>query len=183
MSYDSVAKTARCDWRKGCTNPVTHIGEKGYVYCEADAPNRSGTERVRKLLASERKALERGEALASFSRPKKSAPLKPKGHYYQGPGDDLCYKDAVFTPFATWADVLAHVRKKRVIWFQAAMESRPSACEAVAGPAEWHDPSRTPVMTRVPAGRVLMLPAPSTGVEPFLCDAPQLAQFSKRTKP
>lgn len=108
--------------------------------------------------------------------------VKAKGSYYQGPGDDLYYKDAAFVPFATWADVLAHVRKKGVVWFQAAMEWRPSACKAVAGPAEWHDPSKKPVMTRVPAGRVLMIPAPTTGVAPFLCDAPQLAQFSKRIK-
>lgn len=105
---------------------------------------------------------------------------KPKGHYYQGPGDDLYYKDATFAPFTTWADVLAHVRKKGVVWFQAAMEWRPSACKAVAGPAELHEPGKTPAMTIVPAGRVLMLPAPRTGVEPFLCDAPQLALFTKR---
>lgn len=67
-------KTVRCDWRRECTNPVTHIGEKGYAYCAADAPKRSGTERVRKMLVSELKALERGEQLASFSRPKKRAP-------------------------------------------------------------------------------------------------------------
>lgn len=77
MSYDPITKAVRCDWRQECANPVTHIGEKGYAYCAADAPKRSGTERVRKLLVSERKALERGEQLASFVRPKKEPKKKP----------------------------------------------------------------------------------------------------------
>ncbi len=54
-------KPLRCDWRKECENRVTHIGEKGYVYCEADAHHRSGTERVRELSVRERETLERGE--------------------------------------------------------------------------------------------------------------------------
>lgn len=32
--------TRGCDMDKGCTNPVTHIGEKGYVYCAAHVERR-----------------------------------------------------------------------------------------------------------------------------------------------
>ena len=50
----------RCDWRKECTEKVTHIGAKGYVYCAKDVGNRRGTEHYRRLLAGERKTLEKG---------------------------------------------------------------------------------------------------------------------------
>ena len=63
----------RCDWRPDCCAEVTHIGEKGYVYCAGHVGNRRGVERCRKLLASERRALERGEKIASFDR--KPAPV------------------------------------------------------------------------------------------------------------
>lgn len=56
----------RCDWRRECTKPVTHIGEKGYVYCESDVSNRHGYERTRRLLVSEVEQLKRGEPLKSF---------------------------------------------------------------------------------------------------------------------
>ena len=63
----------RCDWRDTCSAEVTHIGEKGYVYCAGHVGNRRGIERCRKLLVSERRALERGEKIASFDR----KPTKP----------------------------------------------------------------------------------------------------------
>lgn len=31
---------AQCDMSDDCTNPVTHIGEKGYIYCKEHALDR-----------------------------------------------------------------------------------------------------------------------------------------------
>lgn len=55
-----------CDMVKDCTEPVTHIGEKGWVYCASHAPWRQGYERTRKLRAWELKELQAGNTLASF---------------------------------------------------------------------------------------------------------------------
>lgn len=55
-----------CDMEKGCTERVTHIGEKGWVYCSTHAPHRHGYERTRKLRVKELKQLEAGIPLASF---------------------------------------------------------------------------------------------------------------------
>lgn len=62
-----------CDMLDGCKAKVTHIGEKGYIYCSAHAPDRRGVERYRRLLVSERKALERGDTIPSFDRRKVTA--------------------------------------------------------------------------------------------------------------
>ena len=56
----------RCDWRHECTNVVTHIGAKGYVYCENDVGNRSSVERTRKLKPKEIEQLQRGEPIKKF---------------------------------------------------------------------------------------------------------------------
>lgn len=53
----------KCDMREGCKNPVTHIGEKGYVYCASHAPDRRGYENTRKLRPAEIKKLEAGETI------------------------------------------------------------------------------------------------------------------------
>lgn len=55
-----------CDMRNDCSDAVTHIGEKGYVYCATHAPDRAGWERTRRLSKPERAKLEAGEALARF---------------------------------------------------------------------------------------------------------------------
>lgn len=65
-----------CDMKEGCTNPVTHLGEKGYVYCAAHVGDRVGWERCRKLTARERKHMEEGGTLASYDA-KRSLPPKP----------------------------------------------------------------------------------------------------------
>jgi hypothetical protein len=55
-----------CDMIEDCPNPVTHIGEKGYVYCTGHAPQRRGWERVRKLRPHELNRLRRGEPLKKY---------------------------------------------------------------------------------------------------------------------
>ncbi len=55
-----------CDMVKDCPERVTHIGEKGYVYCAKHAPLRQGWERTRKLRAWEVKQLQEGKPLRSY---------------------------------------------------------------------------------------------------------------------
>lgn len=54
--------------RKTCTAAVTHIGEKGYVYCAEHAVlrRRSGAERTRKMLPWELKLVEQGTPLPNY---------------------------------------------------------------------------------------------------------------------
>lgn len=59
----------RCDMSKECNKPVTHIGSKGYVYCQDDAIVRrqsSAGERTRKMLKREIRQLEEGKPLANY---------------------------------------------------------------------------------------------------------------------
>lgn len=69
-------KTLKCDMDHGCTAPVTHIGEKGWVYCAEHAPCRSGWERCRRLRAFELRLLERGKALPSYAPLSKAETLR-----------------------------------------------------------------------------------------------------------
>lgn len=58
----------KCDMSKQCHKPVTHIGSKGYVYCQDDAIVRreSRNERTRKMLKREIRQLEEGKPLANY---------------------------------------------------------------------------------------------------------------------
>lgn len=60
--------TARlqCEMRAECAEPVTHIGEKGYIYCARCSPKRQGWERTRRLRAFEVALLRAGFALPSY---------------------------------------------------------------------------------------------------------------------
>ena len=61
----------QCDMRSGCGNAVTHIGEKGYIYCAECATLRRGVERCRRMRPFERHLLFAGHALPFYSpRPK-----------------------------------------------------------------------------------------------------------------
>lgn len=54
-----------CDMTKGCAAPVTHVDEKGYVYCTTHGQQRrSGGIRCRKLTAAERRKLESGRTIS-----------------------------------------------------------------------------------------------------------------------
>ena len=61
---------ASCDMRKDCTEAVTHIGSKGYVYCAKHAVERrqSGYERTRAMSAWELKLIAAGQPLPSYQR-------------------------------------------------------------------------------------------------------------------
>lgn len=56
-----------CDMTNDCTERVTHLGEKGFVYCSNHAPQRQGWERTRKLRAWEIKELLAGRRLKSYT--------------------------------------------------------------------------------------------------------------------
>jgi hypothetical protein len=57
-----------CDMTKSCTAPVTHIGEKGYIYCTEHAIERRRYvgEHTRKMRAWELKLIEAGKSLPSY---------------------------------------------------------------------------------------------------------------------
>jgi hypothetical protein len=57
-----------CDMDKNCTNAVTHIGEKGYIYCTSCAIGRrqSGYERTRKMRVWELALIRSGNPLPSY---------------------------------------------------------------------------------------------------------------------
>lgn len=59
----------RCQMRDDCESPVTHIDNKGYVYCADHGPQRraSGTP-CRKLTRAELNTLRSGQPIASYSR-------------------------------------------------------------------------------------------------------------------
>jgi hypothetical protein len=63
-----------CDMVENCPNPITHIGEKGFIYCAEHAPCRNGFERTRRMRPWEIKLLDAGKQLPSYR------PL-PKKHF------------------------------------------------------------------------------------------------------
>jgi hypothetical protein len=56
----------KCDWRADCTNPISHIDEKGYVYCMDHGRVRQGSMRCRKLTQPEIKRLLNGQPLERY---------------------------------------------------------------------------------------------------------------------
>jgi hypothetical protein len=56
----------QCDMQADCPMRVTHIGEKGYIYCAGHAPQRRGIERVRRMRAFELALIRAGFALPSY---------------------------------------------------------------------------------------------------------------------
>jgi hypothetical protein len=63
--------------KRDCTNPVTHIGEKGFVYCAEHAPCRKGWERCRKMRVWELKLLAEGKPLPSYQPIRRSVSPPP----------------------------------------------------------------------------------------------------------
>lgn len=58
----------RCDMEKVCIQPVSHIDEKGFVYCASHGATRQRSGVLcRKLRPAEIKRLERGEAIRYYS--------------------------------------------------------------------------------------------------------------------
>lgn len=56
----------KCDMHAGCAAQVTHIGEKGYIYCTTHAGLRQGYERCRRLRPWECRRIESGKPLRSY---------------------------------------------------------------------------------------------------------------------
>ena len=65
MSYTETM-TLRCDMTEDCTDTVTHIDQKGYVYCTEHGIERRSWVPCRKLRAHEVTQLGRGEPLARY---------------------------------------------------------------------------------------------------------------------
>ncbi len=78
----------KCEMRDTCKNPVTHIGEKGYVYCAAHAPDRRGFERVRKMRTWELRLLQRGEQVPSYKPITQREHLSAKREEYLAQQED-----------------------------------------------------------------------------------------------
>ena len=63
---DSTIKTLRCEMQDGCMQPVTHIGEKGFIYCTEHARIRKGRERCRRMRKWELVLINSGKPLPSY---------------------------------------------------------------------------------------------------------------------
>lgn len=69
MSNTSQSKSKpRCEMAADCAQPVTHIGDKGYIYCAEHAARRraSGYERCRRMRQWECALIEKGKPLPSY---------------------------------------------------------------------------------------------------------------------
>jgi hypothetical protein len=53
----------RCDMGGGCHGPVTHVDDRGFLYCAAHGEKRKADTPCRKLRPAELKKLERGEPI------------------------------------------------------------------------------------------------------------------------
>lgn len=62
-----MSEKLTCDMRADCAAPITHIGEKGYIYCAEHVECRRGIERCRKLRPFELRILKAGKALPSYA--------------------------------------------------------------------------------------------------------------------
>ena len=57
--------TVTCDMEASCTEPVTHMDDKGYVYCTSHGLQRRSVRPCRRLYGWERAEIQRG-ALRSY---------------------------------------------------------------------------------------------------------------------
>lgn len=55
-----------CDMIDECSQPVSHIDEKGFVYCKDHGLRRKATHRCRQLKPAESKRLKTGEPLPRY---------------------------------------------------------------------------------------------------------------------
>lgn len=79
-----------CNMRSTCLKPVTHIGEKGYIYCTECAGIRQGYERCRKMRAWELKLIKAGKPIPSYEYHGKPTPeLDAIREKLQTNGDEL----------------------------------------------------------------------------------------------
>lgn len=67
MSYRTPGSfSLSCDMAKECTETVTHIDDKGYVYCKKHGLERRSVRRCRQLRSAELKKLLKGQPLARY---------------------------------------------------------------------------------------------------------------------
>lgn len=70
----AIAAELHCDMKEGCEEPVTHVDNRGFVYCSQHAERRkSGGTPTRALRPNEIKNLERGETIR-YRRSRPSGP-------------------------------------------------------------------------------------------------------------
>lgn len=62
MDYKKLA----CDMVKGCSDQVSHLDNKGYVYCSKHSLVRKQSHRCRKLKPAELRRLEQGQSLERY---------------------------------------------------------------------------------------------------------------------
>ena len=65
MSHDSNGKL-HCDMEHECCEPITHIDNKGFVYCTSHGESRRNSHPCRKLRPHELKKLQAGGQLARY---------------------------------------------------------------------------------------------------------------------
>lgn len=58
--------TLTCDMKRDCTAPITHIDNKGFIYCATHGTDRRDYCPCRKLRPFELRRLARGEVLARY---------------------------------------------------------------------------------------------------------------------
>lgn len=64
MTYDDGQLA--CDMTKGCTAPVTHLDQDGYVYCTRHGIQRRNYQPCRKLRGYELNRLLRGDTIKRY---------------------------------------------------------------------------------------------------------------------
>ena len=55
--------TLKCDMEKDCKENITHIDNKGFIYCQKHGEQRKAYNRCRKLKPSELKKLQSGKPI------------------------------------------------------------------------------------------------------------------------
>jgi hypothetical protein len=66
VTTSSKIERLQCDMDRSCTEPVTHLEDKGYVYCTGHADCRRGLHRIRKLRPYEIRKLLQGDLLKRY---------------------------------------------------------------------------------------------------------------------
>ena len=106
-----------CDMSHECKDPVTHIGEDGYVYCAFDALRRRNWERTRKMRPWELRWIAAGKPLPDYKpgpEPKEPAPTRCScAHNADGTTSTtmMCPTHADQDPCLTIAQVTGRRRK------------------------------------------------------------------------
>jgi uncharacterized protein len=123
-----------CDMKRDCPNPVTHIGEKGFIYCAEHAPGRKRWEHCRQMRPWELKLIDSGTPLPSYEpitlheyRRRLTAKAEfrdknPQIHYCADPGSpkmnqQQALADPVLTRFRDAARARYGDRLVRIVFF------------------------------------------------------------------